>query len=389
MTNLLVITTLYPNLIQFRHGLFVETRLLRLVGGEERNAVVIAPVPWFPFTSRHFPKYSQYARVPAMEERGGITVYHPRYLVIPKIGMWLGPFFLALTIGFAARKVRRSGYDYDLIDAHYYYPDGVAVALASHFLAKPFTVTARGSDINLLAEFALPRRLIRWAAIRAAASITVSQALKDKLLSLGADEKKVHVFRNGVDLDHFVPMESVACKKKFGVGSCTLLSVGNLIELKGHHLIVQAMPFLPQCNLLIVGDGEMKPSLEALVASLGVRDRVRFLAAVHQPELVEIYNAAEILVLASAREGMPNVVLEAMACDTPVAATAVGGVPEIVCDPSAGVLIKNRDVESIVEGVTHLLANYPKKGLTRRFAESFSWDSTVAGLRALFDEIRA
>lgn len=389
MTNLLVVTTLFPNRVQFRHGLFVETRLHRLTESGDFKAVVIAPVPWFPITSKRFPKYSQYAEVPAMEERRGIVVHHPRYLVIPKIGMLISPLFLALSIVLAARGVKKSGYDFDLVDAHYYYPDGVAVAMVSRFLGKPFAVTARGSDINLLGQLALPRRLIRWAADKAAATVTVSEALRDRLLAMGVDGGKVHVFRNGVDLEHFVPMQRSECKKEMGVGSCTLLSVGNLIELKGHDLVIRAMPFLPQCDLLIVGDGEKQAALKGLAVSLRVERRVRFLPAVPQSELVKIYNAAEVLVLASSREGMPNVVLEALACGTPVVATAVGGVPEIVRGPDAGVLVKQRDAEGIAGGVRQLLADYPPPGATRRYAESFSWDTTVSGLRGLFNTIRS
>ena len=388
MTNLLVITTLYPNSVQFRHGLFVESRLGRLVESGDYEAVVIAPVPWFPVKSRYFPQYSQYAQVPEVEERRGITIYHPRYLVIPKIGMVVTPFFLATAILWAARKLTKLGNRYDLVDAHYYYPDGVAVAMVSRFLGLPFTVTARGSDINLLSQYTLPRRLIQWAAARAAASITVSEALKERLLSLGVRKEKVHVLRNGVDLEQFMPLDRVRCKDALGAGECTLLSVGNLVELKGHDLVIRAMPFLPQCDLLIVGDGELKDSLERLAVELDVGHRVRFLAAVPQKDLAQIYNAAEILVLASSREGMPNVVLEAMACDIPVVATAVGGTPEVVQSPNAGILLQSRDVDSIVDGINELLANYPPPGATRRCAESFSWDNTISGLRNLFARIQ-
>jgi glycosyltransferase involved in cell wall biosynthesis len=129
--------------------------------------------------------------------------------------------------------------------------------------------------------------------------------------------------------------------------------------------------------------------LKGLAVSLRVERRVRFLPAVPQSELVKIYNAAEVLVLASSREGMPNVVLEALACGTPVVATAVGGVPEIVRGPDAGVLVKQRDAEGIAGGVRQLLADYPPPGATRRYAESFSWDTTVSGLRGLFNTIRS
>lgn len=385
--NLLVVTTLYPNEVQFRHGIFVETRLRHLVEDCGYKAVVIAPVPWFPIKTGLFPSYSRYAQIPGSEERHGITVYHPRYLVIPKIGMLITPFFLAFSVFLTARRLRSSGFRYDLIDAHYYYPDGVATAMVAGFLGKPFTITARGSDINVLTRFALPRRWIRWAAGKAAASIAVSEALGNRLIKLGVNGEKVHVLRNGVDLEHFVPKHRGQSKARFGVGECTLLSVGNLVDLKGHDLVIRAMTRLPECDLLIVGEGEARESLEALAASLDIDGRIKFLGAVPQPDLVDIYNAAEILVLASSHEGMPNVVLEAMACGTPVVATEVGGVPEVVSSPAAGALVRKRDVESIVAGISQLLAAYPEPGATRRHAESFGWKNTIVGLDALFSAI--
>ena len=380
MTNLLVITTLYPNREQFRHGIFVETRLRKLVDGCGFKAVVIAPVPWFPVSSKMFPVYSKYARVPAVEERHGITVYHPRYLVVPKIGMLLTPIFLTLAILLAVRKVARTGYWFDLLDAHYFYPDGVAVAMASRLIRKPIMITARGSDVNVLTQYAVPRFLVRWAAEKSAATVAVSTALRDRLLALGVSKEKLHVFRNGVDLERFQPISKSRCKTKLDVGPCALLSVGNLIDLKGHDLVIRALEHLPECELMIAGDGELRRSLESLAASLGVAGRVRFLGTVPQSDLVDIYNASDMLVLASSNEGMPNVVLESMACGTPVVATNVGGIPEVVCSSEAGVVIRKRDVEIIVTGVRRLLRDYLGADETRAYAANFSWESTVSGL---------
>ena len=389
MTRLLVITTLYPNRVQFRHGIFVEARLRKLLQTGHHSAVVIAPVPWFPFRSRSFPSYSQYAKVPLEEERNGIRVLHPRYLVIPKIGMSVTPVFLAAAVWRSIRKINRESIDYDIVDAHYFYPDGVAVALLSRFLRRPFLITARGSDINVLPRFAVPRCWIRWAARRASALVTVSDALRTRLLGLGIEGGTVHVVRNGVDLELFAPRDRAACKSRLGVGAKTLVSVGNLIALKGHDLVIRALQLLPGYALLIVGEGELRKPLEELADALRVGDRVRFLGAVRQAELAEIYNAADALVLASSREGMPNVLLEAMACGTPVVATAVGGVPEVVKGEAAGVLVEQRDAGSIAAAVRHLFDAYPAPAATRRYAEAFSWDSAVASLGRLFEEMQA
>ncbi len=377
MLNLLVITTLFPNCIQHRHGIFVETRLNKILETGEARATVIAPVPWFPFKSERFKQYSQYVDVPAIEKRNETVVYHPRYLVIPKIGMLVTPLFLALSILWCIRKVKKSGYDFELIDAHYFYPDGVAVALVAKILKIPFVISARGSDINLIAEYKWPRKMILWAAKHAKASITVSSALKTRMISIGADEEKIHVLRNGVDLTVFSPQSYQEMREKHGLEKTMLLSVGNLVELKGHDLIIKSLKYLPDCELLIVGSGVLEASLKALANKLKVGDRVRFMGTLKQTELVDLYSAVDILVLASSREGWANVLLEAMACGTRVAATNVGGTPEVVCSEAAGILIENRNPEEIAKAVSVLLNKQIKRQTTQSYAKDFSWEQVV------------
>ena len=389
MTELLVITSLYPNNVEARHGIFVETRLRHLVSDGEVTATVVAPVPWFPFKSNAFPDYSRYVDVSAQEVRNGLAVYHPRYIVVPKIGMLLTPFFMALSIFLTVLKLRRGGMTYDVVDTHYYYPDGVAVALIARFLAKPLVITARGTDINLIPQSAGPRRLILWAARRAAASITVCKALKDRMVELGAQPEKIQVLRNGVDLELFHPMDSTDFSKKYPLSATTLLSVGHLIERKGHELVIESLLQLPEASLLIAGDGPQESNLKALVENHGLGDRVTFLGAVSHGELVEIYNAVDIMVLASSREGWANVLLEAMACGTPVVATSIWGTPEVVADPAAGVLVSQRTASGLADGVCRLLDNYPSSADTRCYAERFSWGETVAGIKNLLREVQS
>lgn len=387
MLNLLVITTLFPNCIQHRHGIFVETRLNKILETGEARATVIAPVPWFPFKSERFKQYSQYVDVPAIEQRNDTVVYHPRYLVIPKIGMLLTPLFLALSILLCIRNVKKSGYDFELIDAHYFYPDGVAVALVAKILKIPFVISARGSDINLIAEYKWPRKMILWAAKHAKASITVSSALKTRMISIGADEEKIHVLRNGVDLTVFSPQSYQEMREKHGLEKTTLLSVGNLVELKGHDLIIKSLKYLPDCELLIVGSGELESSLTALADKLKVSDRVRFMGTLKQTELVGLYSAVDLLVLASSREGWANVLLEAMACGTPVAATCVGGTPELVKSPEAGVLIEERTPSGLVKAISKAFSMSINRNLTREYAKKFSWEHTVENQISLYTKI--
>ena len=387
MIRLLVISTLYPNAVQGRHGIFVETRLRRLIETGHVSATVIAPVPWFPLSDKRFPNYVRSSRIPAKEERHGVTVYHPRYLVIPKVGMLLTPLFLGVSILFQLLRLGSVRREAHAIDAHYFYPDGVAVAAVAWLCSKPFVITARGTDINLIPQLRLPRKMILWAARRAARSVTVCEALKTEMEAIGADASKIDVRRNGVDLELFRPLNRDDSRRELGVSGTTLLSVGHLIERKGHHLVIDAMTELPESTLLIAGDGEWEGRLREQVRALGLEHRVHFLGALTQPQLVTAYNAADIMVLASSREGWANVLLESMACGTPVVATNIWGTPEVVCEAAAGRLVPNRSGQAIAREVTALLQNPPDRCATRQYAEQYSWDSTTQGLVNMFQSL--
>lgn len=382
--RVLVFSTLYPNEAQPNHGVFVENRLRHVVRTGAIEAKVVAPVPWFPSTNPRFGHYADFAAAPALETRHGLEILHPRYPVIPKTGMTVAPALLYAWSRGALTKLIAAGFDFDVIDAHYFYPDGVAAVMLGQTFGKPVTVTARGTDINLIPKNVLPRRVIRWAAQRSGANIAVCQALKDAMVELGIDPETVTVLRNGVDLEQFHPVDGAAYRDASGLTSPVLLSVGGLITRKGHDLIIRALADLPGATLLIAGSGPEETRLRALADTLGLADRVRFLGPVPHDSLREIYSAANCLVLASDREGWPNVLLEAMACGTPVAATNIWGTPEVVARPEAGRLIMERTPAAIAETVKAVLADPPDPAATRAYAETFSWDATTRGQIDIF-----
>lgn len=364
-----------------RHGLFVEQRLRKLVESGAVEARVVAPVPWFPFKHSIFGSYGRFARVPQEELRHGIKISHPRFLQIPKVGMSLSPLFLAKCGLRNIRKLVVAGFNFDLIDAHYFYPDGVAAVKIASRLDKPVVVTARGTDLNLIPRYWLPRRMIQNAASMADGLITVCQALKDKLAELGIPGDKVSVLRNGVDLDMFRPTDAAVVRRELNVDTDQdlLVSAGNLIDIKGHDIPIRALTQLHNVHLLIAGEGDKERSLRELADKEGVADRVTFLGSVTQEKLRDYFSAANALVLASSREGMANVLLESMACGTPVVATRVGGTPEIVTNPSAGVLMAERSPDACVDAYRQLMANYPDSAATRQYAKGFGWKATTDG----------
>ncbi len=385
--RILTFSTLFPNRAQPHHGVFVENRLRHLIEHNDVTARVIAPVPWFPFTSDLFGDYATFAKVPRSDQRSGLEITYPRYPLIPKVGMNLTPSLMYHAVKPLVTRLLKEGYDFDLLDAHYFYPDGVAAAYLARAIGKPFTVTARGTDLNLIPNYPTPRRLITEAAEQADGLITVCQALKDELVKLGIADQKVEVLRNGVDLELFQPRDREAAKRKFGVEGRILLSVGHLIERKGHHLIIEAMPRIPDATLLIAGTGPDDAALRAQVKALGLEDRVRFLGAIPHQEMAELYSAADALVLASSREGWANVLLETMASGTPAVATNVWGAPECITAPAAGALIPERTPEAIADTVLSLLENPPGRDTTRAHAEGFSWQATSQGQYDLFRSI--
>ena len=386
--RLLTFSTLYPSSVRPGHGIFVETRLRELVSSGEVESRVVAPVPWFFSTDPRFGEYARMARTPLRETRNGFDVQYPRYFLPPKVGMNIAPFTLAMGARPAVKRLIDEGYDFDVIDSHYYYPDGVAAAILARHFKKPFTVTARGSDINLISRHLIPRRLMGWAAEWASASIGVSAALTDAMRQLGMPAPRLRTMPNGVDMTLFRMHPQMEARAALGwLQAPTLLSVGNLVENKGHHIAIESLAQLPEFRLVISGEGPQRPALEQLARQLGVSPRLTFLGRVDQAQLAVCYSAADILVLPSSREGWPNVLLESMACGTPVVATRVGGIPEIVNSAQAGRLISARTASSLVEGILALWRSLPEKSEVRLIAQANSWQRTTDAQLALFDQI--
>ncbi|MFH5925474.1 glycosyltransferase family 4 protein [Roseomonas xinghualingensis] len=387
--RLLTFSTLYPNSQRPAHGVFVENRLRHLVAGGEAASTVLAPVPWFPLRSSSFGDWARHAAVPKQDVRYGLAMHHPRYPVIPRIGMSVAPLLLYRAAAVAVEKLVAGGLQFDLIDAHYLYPDGVAAVWLGRRFGKPVVVTARGSDVSLLPRYHVPRRLIQGAIAGADALISVSAGLKEGLVALGAPADKVMVLRNGVDLEMFHPViDRAAARAELGLGEGpTLLSAGHLIERKGHNHVIEALGMLPGHTLVVVGEGPERGALQDLARRLGVADRVRLLGACPHYRMPLYYTAADVLVLASSREGWANVLLEAMACGTPVVASPAWGSREAVRAPEAGLVLGEVTAKAIADGVRHLLAAPPAREATRRYAAGFGWDETTAGQIAVFRRV--
>ncbi len=382
--KILVITTLFQNEIQQRHGIFIEKRIVELRKHfPEIQITVIAPVPYYVWPH---PDCKKNIKVSEVENRNGYNVYHPKYIALPFIGMYLNFVTLWLSIKSFMRRKLINIDEFDFIDCHYYYPDAVAVHLLNHKKKLPIMVTARGSDLQILPRYIWPRVLIKWVIRHTSFNAAVSSNLKYEIQSL-VPETECEVLPNGVDQTIFFPLENeeifMLRAQYANIEQKLILMVGNLVELKGHSIIIPILQELKNSVLVIVGEGVEKERLTALASSLNVTSRVFFVGNRPQTQLANYFRIADVLVLASSSEGWPNVLLESIACGTPVVSTKVGAASEII-GQNAGLLVNSRETKSFLQAIEKVLYQSIDRQRIADQAKLFSWNNTVNKMHSIF-----
>jgi len=298
-------------------------------------------------------------------------------------------------------RVRRE-FPFDLIHAHQLFPAGyVATRMARRFNV-PAIVSAVGSDVHTHPQRHPGIRQRTRSAISESAEITaVSQGLAEQMKELAVARTSIRVIYNGVDTQQFVPMEDQAqVRQKLGlpikgVGICT---VCRLVRAKGIPELLNVFESLsshfPEAWLSLVGDGPLRAYVEEQVSRGPLAGKVHLAGAKSHMEVAEWINASDVFVLASHAEGLPNVVLEAMACARPVVATDVGGVSEALTDGETGILVPSQDEVALMTALSSLLTS---EVLRRRMGEagrhrvltSFSWERNGREVLQLYREVMA
>lgn len=387
--KVLVFTSLYPNNVWPNHGVFIKERMSQFAKLDGCTVKVVAPVPYFPNLNFNWRwKFSQVAR---RETRNGVEVYHPRYLMPPKVGMMFYGVLMLLSVLPTVKRLQKE-FAFDLIDAHYVYPDGFAAVLLGLLFKRPVVVSARGSDINLYSTFPLIRKLLQYTLHKANKIIAVCQALKDAMVSLGIPADKIMVVPNGVDVGKFYRVPKSEARKRLGLPADkkVILSVGGLIPRKGVDLLIQAVNMvmsasdMKNLHLAIVGEGPSREEFTKLASSVGRPNAVQFAGAIPHEELYLWYSAADCFCLASSREGWPNVILESLACGTPVVAADIWGVPEVITSGAVGLLTRRTDY-AIAEGIRVALRKTWSFDDLVEHANNHSWIRSAAGVRHVFE----
>lgn len=378
MLRVLTLSTLFPNSVQPTLGVFVERQTLGLAALANAEVQVVAPIglPHWPI-SLH-PRYRARAGLPLEEEWKGLIVHRPRFPILPKIGARRTARSMASALLPLLRRIREK-FPFDLIDAEFFWPDGPTAMHLGRALNIPFSVTARGSDVQYWMRRAGVSHQISEAAHAAGGMLAVSAALGRVMADYGMPAERIRTHYTGVDHDRFRPVDRAAAKAALGVPGPLVLTAGALIPGKGQRVAIETIERIPEATLLLVGEGPDRRALEAMVRRKWLGHRVRLLGGRPHEEVAKLMATADVMLLPSRSEGLANVWVEALAAGTPVITPDVGGAREVVDRPEAGAIVP-ADPDAMAAAIRAILANPPDQERVRAASERFSCETNCMSL---------
>ena len=380
VVRVLSLATLFPSAARPHFGLFVARQAEALAQRGDVDLVVVHPVAIAPPPFHRVINRPAELNLPAEARNWGIAVHYPRYPYVPRFGARWNPALIARAVLPLARRLHAER-PFDVVDAQFFYPDGPAAARIAGALGLPLSIKARGSDIVMWSTRGAALAQMRAAARQSGGMLAVSEALKRDMTACGMAAEKIAVHYTGLDHALFRLRPRAQARRDVALmvpgDGALLVSVGNLVRHKGQHLVIEALAKLPGARLVLAGTGPEHASLRALAERLGVADRVHMPGSVEPAELATLLGAADVMALASEREGLANAWVEALACGTPLVITDVGGAREVVREASAGRVVAPT-AEAIAGGVSELLADPPAPAEVAANAARFSWDNNAA-----------
>jgi len=368
--RVLSIATLFPDAARPNFGLFVEKSLRALAAQPGIALTLVALVGLPPFPLSLHKRYRALRDLPRAESWNGLTVLRPRFTLIPRIGARLNPAKVARAALSAVH-----GRQFDVVDAQFFYPDGPAAMRVAEALDLPFSAKARGADISHFGHDPATSPQLLAAADRAAGLLAVSDSMRGEMAEIGIDPAKIAVHYTGIDSIRFSTGDRAAARAALGMDDApAILTVGALIARKGQALVIGALPALPGVHYWLAGAGEEEGRYRALAQRLGVDTRVHFMGPVANPDLPQLYRAADVVVMPSASEGLANAWVEALACGTPIVISDAGGAAELVTSPVAGRIVE-RLPKAIAAAVRAILADPPSSAdVAKSLGGRFDWD---------------
>ncbi len=385
--NVLMLSTLFPDMSRPNFGVFVERQARELASREQADVTVVAPIGLPPWPLSKAGRYAPLRALPVKERWRELTVYRPRFPIIPKFGGRTNVTTMTRAILPLVRRLHAER-PFDVIDASFFFPDGPVAQRLSKALGIPYSVKARGADIHHWGVQRGTKALVRTAGQGAEGLLAVSDAMRRSMARMGMAADKIRVHYTGVDLDTFEIEDRATAKAALGFDGPVVLCVGALIPRKGQDLLVRALLQLPDVTLLLAGQGQYRRTLEQLAQEIGVERRIGFLGSVPHHKLPRIYSAADVMALPSSSEGLANAWVEALACGTPIVISDVGGARELVDRPEAGQIVE-REPQAIADAIRAILDDPPDREAVRQAALRFTWTANGDMLLAHLQDIAA
>jgi teichuronic acid biosynthesis glycosyltransferase TuaC len=389
--NVLMVSTIFPNAAEKVRGVF--TFQIAKALQEFCHIQVVAPLPWIPtFLKGALGERYAHRDVGFNENIGDIRVFHPRYPVIPKMLGFLHATFLSYPLLKAIRTVE-GAWPIDVINAHWIFPEGVASVWVARKLGKPVVLTALGCDLNLYSTLVFRERQIRNGLLTANKVTVKSSGLREKVLGLNVPDRKISVISNGVNFHLFRKMEREEARSILGIekGGKIVLTVGSLDEVKGTTYLIDAVGKLKKMRtglprFYIIGEGPLKNRLVSQSKQIGMEGSIVFLGQIPHEEIPFWMNAADVFCLPSIREGYPNAVLEALACGTPVVASDVGAIQEMIHHQS-GYITRPGDSDSLCDGLLKCLSHDWDREVIRETIKGFSWQACAEAYFKVYSNV--
>jgi glycosyltransferase involved in cell wall biosynthesis len=397
-----MVTTSYPRFPGDTVGTFMEP-IAQHVARRGHDVHIVAP--WHPLIRHadrddgvrfHFFKYAPIPQLNVFGYAGGLRAdTHLKTAAIAAAP-------LALAMGWqavwrVARKVRAT-----VVHGHWVVPGGAIAASAA--AGRPVVISLHGSDVFVAERYCLARIAARRALRRAQRITACSEDLRMRAIALGAPADRIDVVPYGVDPSRFRPDASAreATRARLGLAQDDplLFAVGRLVRKKGFEYLIDATAQLakrwPRLHLVIAGSGDLQGELRARADSAGIGDRVRLPGVINQHEVPAWLAAADVAVVPSVHDdagnvdGLPNVVLEALASGTALVATRVGGISSVARDGETALLVAERSPGELAHAVERLLTDAQVRrriGTAAReeAARERGWDRVAERFEAAYD----
>lgn len=372
--RILFISNLFPSEDEPYRGI-MNARLAHQLAHVCGNLHVLSPRAALPFEKKTFK---------ARPDDLALVPQFPKVPYVPKVGGLFNDGLMEKALRTSVTELHEK-LRFEAIVSAWMFPDGVAAARIAQDLDLPVILTAQGSDVHQYLKSKPRRAKIIDAVDSTFATVTRSRDLALQLEEAGAPKNKLHTIYNGIDHGRFKPGDTGYEREMLGLPGDVpvLLFVGNLLPVKNPQLLMDAHALLCKKRnlkpeLVIIGEGPLRETLE----KRGQR-HVVFLGG-RKPEFIAQYmRAADVLCIPSQNEGVPNVMLEALSTGLPVAATPVGGIPEIIDRQTVGTLAEKATPEAFADAIEKVLSRMRNSTKIRERVDAFTWKATAEGYHHL------